>query len=335
MTPAFNEYTSLMKQQRFTEAAALADRQTVLEANNSVFWLTKLSNALRERGDTKGALSTAQQACAREPGNSWALLAQAEALLKAKEYQKASASFKDALTNDKILRRARWGILYCTTKLAEWNDVLDLVTRWELPSEEAWSWRAKALLGLKKTDEAAAVCTTWLSTVPDAPEALWIQAELWIQKEGIDAVISRFSRFAKIPGKPPVYGEILATLCKRAGKTDDALKQYGKLLDKSNSPALQRKHAFALSKSGRETEAIPLFEELLRSAPADMYLNAAYIAACKRIKDPEHAWKFYHELAGLHPAEMTLLGRLEKVRKLVEINAQKNADDTPSEKTTP
>jgi tetratricopeptide (TPR) repeat protein len=334
MNPFYTEFRSLMKARRYTEAAALADRQSVLEGSGDVFWLTQLSAALRAAGDVQGALKAAQQAYGIAPANVWAIMAQAEALFRAGRYEEASGFFPDALSDKRTVRRARQGLLYCLSKLKRWKRMLELIDQWELPPGEGQSWRAKSLLGLGKTDDASALCESWLSANPDAPDALWILSDIWTQKEGLDGAIRRFSRYAKIPGKPAVYGEILATLCKRAGRTDDAVKQYGKLLDKKTSPALQRKHAFALAKSGREEEAIPLLEELLRENPSDMYLNSGYIAACSRIGNPEQAWKFYHELIGLHPGEATLYGKLARVRKLIEKNAAETVENKSSSGTT-
>ena len=68
------EFTTLMKQRRFAEAAALADRQLVAAGGHSEFWLTRLSVALKENGDADGALKAAEQACELAPANAWALV---------------------------------------------------------------------------------------------------------------------------------------------------------------------------------------------------------------------------------------------------------------------
>ena len=323
MNQAHTEFTFFMKEHRFAEAAALADRQSVAAGDHSEFWLTRLSVALRESGKIDGALKAAEQACAIAPGNVWAVLARAEALLKKGSYEEAESFFQDALVDKKTMRKARWGILYCLSRTSSWERILEMIARWELPPSEAHSWRAKALAGMGRSEDASAECEAWLAGSPDNSEALWFQAELWAQRDGLDSTISRFSRLAKIPGKPLIYGEIYASLCKRAGRTKDALKQYGKLLGKRATPAVQRKQAFMLAKSGQEQEAIPLLEELLRGDPGDMYLNNGYIGACTRIGDPERAWKFYHELLSIHPEEKTIFGRLSRVRKIIEKNSMK------------
>jgi len=327
MNPSYVEFQSLMKARCFTEAAALADRMAASAGGTDVFWLTQLSMALRISGDMRGALAAARQAYDISPSNVWSVMSLAEALFKDGNHEEASGFFRDALSNPRTMPRARQGLLNCLSRLSRWNEVLGLVDQWELPPAEGWLWRSKALLGLGKTDEAASYCESRLAGCPDNPEALWMLSDIWVQQEGIDESIKRFSRYTKIPGKPVVYGEILAALCKRAGRTDDALKQYGKLLNVKTSPALQRKHAFALAKSGHEAEAIPLLEELLRKAPADVYLNSGYIAACSRIGNPEQAWKFYHELIGLFPGEVTLFGKLARIRKLIGKNSDTAIDN--------
>ena len=79
---------------------------------------------------------------------------------------------------------------------------------------------------------------------------------LEICRDGLDAVLARMARLAKIPSRPPVYKEIYASLFKRAGKPELALKQYEKMAHRSSGTSIHRKQAFALAKSGRDPEAI-------------------------------------------------------------------------------
>jgi len=176
----------------------------------------------------------------------------------------------------------------------------------------------KALLGLGRNGEAERTCDELLATEPDNPAALWKKAELQVAAEGVDPVRQRYSRLCRIPGKPAVYSEIYAWLCKKSGDVAGALAQYEKLSQSAADPSVLRKQAFALSKSGQDARAVALMEELLRLAPGDMYLNTAYIPACARLDDLERAWKFYHELLALHPQSKGIYGRLKRVRAAME-----------------
>jgi len=277
-----------------------------------------LSVALKENGDADGALKAAEQACELAPANAWALLARGEALMKKGQNEEALPFFDDARADSRTAPRARRGALACLSHAKAWQRILESLVQWAVPEAEAYPWKTRALAGLGKTGDALAECGRWLAACPDSRDAVWQQAELWVASEGIDAALSRMGRLCKIPGKPAVYGEIYAALCKRAGRASDAVRQYERLLDAGATPALQRKQAFALAKSGREAEAIPMLEELLRTAPADMYLNNGYIGACGRGGSLERAWAFYHELMARHPAEKSLYGRLSRVRTLIE-----------------
>jgi tetratricopeptide (TPR) repeat protein len=318
MDNANAEFSSFMKLRRFIEAAAFAERRLVMSGGRSEFWLTRLSSALREAGDLDGALDAAEKACALAPANPWALLARAEILQKKGAFEEALPLYMDARGDSRADVRARFGALLCLSRMNAWERVMDTLAQWSVAPAEAYPWKTRALAGLGRLEEAMEECGRWLAQFPDCREALWQQAELWVAAEGLEATLDRMARLARIPGKPAVYGEIYAALCRRAGKEGDAARQYGKLLEKKATPSLQRRQVFALAKSGRESDAIPMFEELLRDAPADMYLNNGYIGACGRAGALERAWAFYHDLMVLHPAEKSLFGRLSRVRKGIE-----------------
>ena len=103
-------------------------------------------------------------------------------------------------------------------------------------------------------------------------------------------------KLAKIPSRSPVYKEIYASLCRRAGKPELALKQYTELSRSGSDHRIHRQQAFALAKSGKELEAIPIMEELLKLDPRDFYIHSAYIPACKRARQLTGALAFYQKL---------------------------------------
>jgi tetratricopeptide (TPR) repeat protein len=315
---SYREFSALMKQRAFADAVSLAERQSVAAGDKSEFWLTQLSGALRESGKFREAIDAADKACRIAPGSAWPMLARAEALLKREEYDAAAADFEAAQSDERAALRARKGLLQCLGQAKSWESILSLLAQWELPKGMTHSWRVKALMELGRTDEADAECREWLAECPDDPQALWKSVELQIAREGVEPVLLRMGRLAKIPGKPTVYGEIYASLCTRSGSLEGAAEQYEKLVKRESSPSLLRKQAFALAKSGREDRAVPLMEELLRLSPDDMYINAAYIPACKRLGDMGRAWTFYHELISLHPDRKTIYGRLKRVSKMLE-----------------
>lgn len=318
MNAAGIQFSALMKQRRFAECAAFADRLVVESGGHSVFWLTRLSASYSLVGNHAEALAAAGRARALDPDDPWVLLAYGEALFRKGSFTEAYPFLADAAANERTAQRARRYALECLVRTRQWASLLEHLSRWELNAEQRPPWRAKALAGLGQVDEALEECRLWLEASPDNRDALWVQAELQITREGLDAVIATMSRLAKIPGKPPVYGEIYAALCRRGGRASEALRQYQRMLGKQNTPALQRKKVFALAKAGQESDSLPLFEELLRSAPADLYLNNGYIGAASRSNNLERCWTFYHELSALHPEEKTILGRLRKVRTAME-----------------
>jgi tetratricopeptide (TPR) repeat protein len=318
MNTAYRDFCALMKRRSFKEAVEFASHRLHAEGERSDFWLTQYSLALREAGMIDDALDAANRACALAPRNGWALIARAEALLKKGDTDGAIDSFNEAMSDARAGLRAQKGVLICLAHKKHWEQILWFLAQNDLPPDEAFSWRVKALMGLGRNDEAEKTCDEQLASDPDHPAALWKKCGLRVAAEGIEPVRQRFSRLARIPGKPPVYAEIHAWLCKQSGNLSGAVEQYEKLSRCGTNPSVLRKQAFALAKSGHEDRAVPLMEELLRFAPDDMYLHAAYLPVCTRLGDLGRAWKFYHELQALHPESKGLYGRLKRVRKAME-----------------
>ena len=150
---------------------------------------------------------------------------------------------------------------------------------------------------------------------PDHPPALWELSELEVAADGLETVRARYERLARIPTLPPVYREIYASLCRRAGLPELALKEYQKIGDAGEGTRVQKKQAFLMAKTGREQEAIPLLEELLTLDPKDIYLHSSYGAACARVNQIERAIEFYIRLMGTHPEEKGLYGRINRLKK--------------------
>ena len=318
MGQAYDQYNQLREMGRHLEAADLAATQYLQGNPNNVFWLTRQAAALIRAGDFQRALDVASEAQQLQPNNSYAIYAVGEALFKLNRIAEASPYFESILTDSKLGRHAYRKFLECLAASKKWDKILQHLEQAQIPSETGYPWKVKALQGQKRLDEAMHVCRQWLAESPDNRRGLWALTDLEIQRDGLEPVLSRMAKIARIPSRPPIYKEIYASLCRRAGKPELALKQYEKIARVQADPQIHRKQAFTLSKSGREPEAIPLFEELLKFTPADVYLNNAYIAAAGRIGQLPRALAFYEELLSMHPGENRLYGRIRKVNKLLE-----------------
>jgi tetratricopeptide (TPR) repeat protein len=312
---AYIDYTELMKRRAFVDAAAFAESRSLEPGENAAFWLTQQARAHLRGGQPEKAYECGNRAVQAAPGNMYALLAKAEASMRLYRYTEALEDYAGLLNTPSVKERARRSMLECIAlSTKDWSRILSLIVEWDMPREDAFRWRVKALAGLKRNEEAVAVCREWLEVSPDNPAALWELTELEIERDGLEEVSRRMGRMAKIPSRPPVYAEIYASLCKRAGNIDAALNQYSKLARSGDTHSI-RKKAFALAKSGGEREATPLMEELLRLNPKDMYVHKSYIAACQRIGETERAVKFYNLLLAEHPEEISLHGRIKAIRK--------------------
>lgn len=319
MSKQYSQYKELLSQGRFGEAARFAE-QAHHEGNpGNPFWLTRQAAALTRAGEYTQALTVAERALSLSPANPYTVLCVAEALSGLNRNKEALEYYELIVAGDnhKVAPVARKAMLQCLAELRSWDRIIELIGLWDMPADKVYRWRVKALEGQERTDEAIETCHQWLGEQPDDPRALWALTELEIRRDGLEAVLTRMARLAKIPSRPTVYKEIYASLCKRAGKPELALKQYEKMAHTSSDISIHRKQAFVLAKSGREPEAITLMEELLRLNPKDFYIHSAYIPACKRIKQLDRALEFYQKLLESHPEEKSLYGRMRKLKNLI------------------
>jgi len=320
MSKEYDQYRELLSQRQFGEAARFAEQAYLEGSPANSFWLTRQAAALTRAGEYGHALTVSEQALEIAPANPYAVLCMAQALSGLRRYEEALEYFEPIASDadDKAATAARKGMLACLAELRSWDRILEQIGIWEMPPDTVYRWRVKALEGQNRPGEAIDICHQWLKDNPDHPQALWALTELEIRRDGFDAVLTRMGRLAKIPSRPTIYKEIYASLCKRAGKPDLALKQYEKIVNIASDPNIHRKKAFALAKSGREPEAIALMEELLKLNPKDYYVHSAYIPACRRAKQLDRAVEFYQKLLESYPAEKSIYGRLKKLKNTME-----------------
>lgn len=315
MTEPYATYKQLLNQGRYVDAVREAEAAYLQGRPNDPFWLTRQAAALVKAGRKDQALEIARQAFALAPEDPYCLLAMAEALAAGQNNEEAVVFYEEAAREPKIQAYARKRLLNCLLALKAFERIQLLLAGWQMPEVDRLAWDAKLARLQGRRDQAVAVCRRRLELRPDDPATLWELTDLEIELEGLDAVLARMGRLAKIPSRPPVYKEIYASLCRRAGRTDAALAQYEKLAQSGPDPRIQRKEAFVLAKSGRELEAIPIMEELLRQQPSDVYVHSAYHAACRRVGRLAAALAFYQALIGLHPDLKNLYGHIRRIKK--------------------
>lgn len=313
MTDAYREFSALMGSGKFRQAAELAAQELAHEGSADAFWLTRRASALNRASDYEQAFADSRSALAIEPSNPYAILCAADALLGLQRPQEALGHYREIAAHARVGGRAQNGIFESLAALGRWQELLDSLAA--APAEERYPWRVKALRAQGRTQEAMSECRQWLAARPDHPPALWELSELEVASDGLETVRARYERLARIPTLPPVYREIYASLCRRAGLPELALEEYRKIGGTGEETRVQKKQAFLLAKTGREQEAIPLLEELLTLDPKDIYLHSSYGAACARVNQIERAIEFYIRLMGTHPEEKGLYGRINRLKK--------------------
>jgi tetratricopeptide (TPR) repeat protein len=318
LATSYDEFKQLLRNRHYREAAFLAEKAAASGGSNAEFWLNQQAIAVLRMNRPQEALALAEQALAHNPAGYYSMLIRAEALFSMGDTTASLAGFREALNYPPVEERARKGVLDCLIKSRQFEEALAVIVNGSAGLAAMYSYKVKALSGLKRIDEAIDVCNEWLSRSVDDREALRLLCDLEVQRDGIAAVLSKYERMAKIPSRPPIYAELCAMLNRKAGNVNGEIVYYDKLSAKAASPFIMRRKAFALAKSGKESEAIPLFEEFLRSAPNDQYVNSAYIAAARRAGYLENAWKFYYELLGMFPDEKAVFGRIRKIAREME-----------------
>jgi len=314
-TQVYREFRELMNEHKFRDAIQLADRELARRGGSDAFWLTHLSHAYRRAGNAEEALEQAQNALDVEPDNEYAIVARGLAFRALDRLDRALEDFKEAASHSNVSDRAKRQIVEILLDKKVWKKVLDCIERWSFSEKRELRWKVKALAGDGRSEKARETAERLLEIEPDDREVLWELVELDIEEDGLEAVRERYGRLARIPSRPPVYREIYASLCRRAGDEETAAEQYEKMEREEVAPNVQRKRAFSLAKSDREDEAIPLMEELLRQSPDDYYVHNAYIAACRRTDELERARTFYDELLEMHPDQGELYGHRKNVIK--------------------
>ena len=311
---SYEEYRRLVAQGDFQGAAQYAEHQAASGHESREFWLTQQASALNSAGKHQEALAAGQSALAISPGSAFAVAATADALLGMRRFEEALGYYEEALEDPRLAGTARKGVFECLSGLKRWEALLERLAGGSIPEEQRLLWSAKALSALGRDEEALDACRRWLEIRPHHPAALWESTELEIRINGLEATLEKARRFARIPSLPQVYREIFASLCRRAGKPEEAMKAYETIGAEGEQGRIQKKKAFTLAKSGRESEALPMLEELLKREPADTYLNSSYMAACGRIDRLDRAFNFYNSLLTLHPGEKSIYGRIRRVK---------------------
>lgn len=315
----YARYQTLMRRGQFQEAAGLAETAYLEGQSDNPFWLIRQAAALSRSGMHDRALMVARQGLSMQPANAYGILAVAEALKGLRQPTEALVYFEEIGDHEKLAAHARWGILACLSDLKRWDEILERLSALDWPPERDLPWRVKALAGQQRLAEAIAACGRWLELVPDNRHALWSLTEIEITRDGLEAVLKKMGRMARIPSRPAIYQEIYASLCRRAGKPELAVAQYEKMTRHSADPKIERKRAFAMARTGREDEAVPLLEELLLQDPGDFFMHSSYMGACRRIKELERALAFYEKLIQRHPYQKGIYGRMRQIKNLMEI----------------
>ncbi|MBN2535651.1 MAG: tetratricopeptide repeat protein [Spirochaetales bacterium] len=313
MSIEYEEFKKLIARKQFRQAAVYAEDQYFHGKN--IFWITQQAYAYIRAGKYDRALECTKEVLALDPGNIYALLSAADALRGLQQYDEALWYYKEVMNREKVHDRALKGICECFLQMKEWEKLLDFISTQPGQMDDYVFYRIKALKATGKTEKAIKLCRETLSRLPHDPATLWELTDLEIEQDGIDRVIEEIGRYARIPTFPAIYKEIYASICRKAGKTDLALKTYDKMDSGIQDVHIQRQKAFTLAKTHKEQEALPLFEELLKLNPKDIYVHSSYGAACARIGEIERGINFYHALLQLYPEEKGIYGYINRLKK--------------------
>jgi tetratricopeptide (TPR) repeat protein len=196
---AYDQYRKLFDRGSYLEAAHFAELEYLNGDQNNSFWLTRQAAALSRSGDHQQAFGKAKQALSIQPENPYAVLALADALSGLGKTKEALSYYEEIAADTKVSAYAHKSIFDCLTVLKDWDRILQLLDQWEMPPDKSFRWRVNALAGQNRLDEAIEICHRWLRKSPGNRQGLWTLTELEIQRDGMDSVLSRMGKLAKMP----------------------------------------------------------------------------------------------------------------------------------------
>lgn len=310
------EYKKLISNKEYLKALLLAEEEHLRVSDGKVFWLVQQANALIKLKRISEAVAIAESALNVAPQNAWTLLTLAEAYRVNGDFARALELYEEVYLSLGSEPAAKFGLLRCLVDKKDWERLLEKLSQIELDEKEVLEYQLKAYSGLKDEAKVLLCVNRLLEICSEHRQALWEKTKIDIKREGMEGVLSKLARLVKIPSCALVYHELYAWVCKESGEMDKAISEYQRLVP-STSSAL-RQQAFALAKSGREQEAVPIMESLLSDNPSDVYVHSSYVAACTRISLQERAISFYSELLQKNPQQKNLYGCISRLRKSIK-----------------
>ncbi|MBN1984040.1 MAG: hypothetical protein JW795_21095 [Chitinivibrionales bacterium] len=282
----FARFCEVYNAAHFQEAAEFAGQQAGITDNYREFWLMQQAKALSKAGDYCAAFEAADQAVQIAPTDRFCHCARADAAVKVGKLDEALAEYAELLNDPQLSARAQSRLLNCVNSMPDKSDqILQFFDHWQKPQSETFAWKVRALVVLKRHEEAHVVCQQWRALFPDDPETLAQIEELENDLDtGAESAVDGGQKTAAT-----THGDAAA-------------------------PTV-RMQAFLLVKDGKEQEALPLFEELLRLNPKDNFVHNSYVAAVLRIPAAARADAFYAELIKRYPDEKLLCGRARKIQQ--------------------
>jgi len=310
---SYDAFKELLNKLRFREAAYFAQKAAIAYSRDRAFWLNQQSVALLRYGRPAEALVTAEEAQKLQPGY-FSLLLCAEALLLTGDFETALAAYRKLGSVPTVADKAQRGTLDCLIKLYRLDEALLALADFYKTGEMLFSYKARILHGLDRVTETLDVCNQWIGVSPANRAAWWRVCTLEVMRDGLATTLTKYEALAASAPRQAIYRELCAILHLKSTFTTPDIKSP--TIGSPPPPAgTMPKQAFVLAKSGKENEALPLFEELLRTDPADQYISNAYTAASRRVGYLENARQFYRALQLLFPEEKSMYCRMDAIAR--------------------
>lgn len=320
-THPYDTFRQLMSGRRYREAAFFAARAANATGRDQAFWLHQQSVALLQNNRPAEALLAAERVLQLNPSAHSSIAVKADALLLSGDTEAALTAYREAHAYPAVADKALRGVLDCLIKIGRFDEALAVLSGSSEATEALYPYRVRILEGCGKTKEALAACNSWLAVSSDNRAAQWLLCMLGVKHEGNRQTLTKFEHLAKTAPRQSLYKELFNWLCRTYGDSGEPAT-VKEIPDQRSHSATIHKTAFALAKTGKERDAIPLFEEILHTAPTDEYVNNAYIAAARRVAYLDKAHLFYRDLLDIFPEEKSLYGRISKILRDLERNRE-------------
>ncbi|MBW3551634.1 MAG: tetratricopeptide repeat protein, partial [Proteobacteria bacterium] len=263
-----------------------------------------LAMSLRLSGDTAGALAAIDQAIGLTPDNANLHLARAGLLLQERQLDDAQA----ALARTVGLDPNQFPAYILQAQLALGRGDLDEADRLARSAARIAPGHPQiaaieGMLALRRgdADRALAILTEASGRAPDEPQLKHALGFAYLAKGHFAFAEQAFRSMLETDPESQPLRMLLADVLRRQGRHGEAADELAKVLEHTDTPALQRMVGMLELGAGRPEAALSRLRGVAAAAPGDRQTLAAMLEAWRRLDDEADARRTLEAMLAEHP----------------------------------